>query len=144
MKRLILTGSWLSRLNWPGLTSLVYVDDVANNLVWLSKRSPRIGIAEYLISSESITLSEISRLMHSMLGVRYQPIVLPSLVWRWLAKTRQLVYLAERLTPSWLYNLAWRASLVVDNVIYCNGEQLKRANKNWRPKLFGDNLNVII
>lgn len=145
LKKLIRKGSILARINWPGLTSLVWVDDMAKIIVWASRHHRSAGtLNEYIVSSEALTLAEISKLMHKKMGITYREIVLPDWVWLLSSWSRKIIYLFDNIIPSWLYNLAWRASLVVDNVIYCDSKKLMSANKKWRPVQFKEKLNDVI
>lgn len=145
LKKLIRKGSILARINWPGLTSLVWVDDMAKIIVWASRHHRSAGtVNEYIVSSEALTLAEISKLMHKKMGITYREIILPNWVWLLGSWSRKIVYLFDNITPPWLYNLAWRASLVVDNVIYCDSKKLMSANKRWKPVQFKERLNDVI
>jgi len=145
MKKLINKRSVLARLNWPGLTSLVWVDDMAATLIWAAKHPAKPGkINTFVVSAESLTLTEISRLMHQKMGVPFRQINLPVWFWKLAAKTRRYIFMAEKLVPSAVYNLAWRASLVVNDVINVDASEIRRSYKDWKPVYLKDKLVEVI
>lgn len=145
LKKLILKRSPLARLNWPGLTSLVWVDDMARTIVWAAKRHSRPGVTEdFIVSAEALTLSDICRLMHLKLGVTYDEIRLPNWLWRLFAQMRKYVFFLEKFLPSKIYNLPWRATLVIDNVLYCDAIKLAKSYSTWKPSLFKNKLNEVL
>lgn len=145
LKRLILTGSPLARLNWPGLTSLIWVDDMADTIMWTANHAVRPGeVREFIVSVEALTLADISELMHQKLGVTYREINLPDWLWKLFAKARKYVFWLEKFLPSRIYNLPWRATLVIDNVLYCDANKLTKSYLAWKPALFKNKVNEVI
>lgn len=135
LQRYIKGGSPLARINWPGLTSLIHVDDVANALLMLVKDSPRVSKAEtYILSSESLTLSEISRIMHEEMGIQYKAINLPKSFWKLCSSLRKFVPLFEKIVPPSIYNLVWRWGLIVDNVMWCESNKLFKKFPKFKIK----------
>jgi len=93
LKKLILVRSPLARLNWPGLTSLVWVDDMARTIVWAAKHRANQGTyKEYIVSAEALTLADISQIMHRKLGITYRQINLPNRLWKLFTSARKYVY----------------------------------------------------
>lgn len=126
MKKMVLKKSFFTRLNWPGLTGLIHVNDVSTAILMLSKKPPLPGKPQTIIlNSELMTLADISRLLHQSLGINYNPINLPNFFWKLLSKIRPLIYSLEKLLPAKIYNPLWRASLIVDNAIYCRNDKFK-------------------
>lgn len=145
LKKLILARSLLARLNWLGLTSLVWVDDMAKSIVWSAKHPARSGKPkEYIVSSEELTLADVSRLMHQKLGITYEEIRLPNWLWKLFAKWRRCVFWLERFLPSKIYNLPWRATLVIDNVLYCDASNLNKSYPTWKPSLFCNKVDEVL
>lgn len=141
LKTLILSNSIISRLNWPGLTSIVHVKDVAEIILKLSKKPPKPGhIQTFILYSENLTLSEISKLMHQKLKVDYHPINLPGYFWKICAYLRRFIPLLENLLPSHIYNMFWRAGLIVDHVIYCKSGELFKMYPGWKPRKLKDTI----
>ncbi|MBI2600865.1 NAD(P)-dependent oxidoreductase [Candidatus Daviesbacteria bacterium] len=128
-------SKFTTRLNWPGKTSIVHVDDVAKALLMLLKKPPKPGQSELvLLSAESPTFSEIIKVMHEKMGYSYKPINLPAFFWKLLSNNRKFILYLEKITPPSLYNLFWRLGLIVDDVIWCESINVPRKLSNWNPK----------
>lgn len=141
LKTLIKNNSIIPRLNWPGLTSIVHVKDVAEIILKLSNKPPNPGMAQvFTLYSENLSLSEISRLMHKDLKIDYHPINLPYSFWKICAYLRKFVPLLEHLLPSHIYNMLWRAGLIVDNVIYCKSREIFKMYPEWKPRKLKDTI----
>lgn len=139
LKRHIVSNSPIARLNWPGLTGIIHVDDVASALLLLTKKPPKPGKPQtYLLNGENLSLSEISKLMYERMGLKYGPINLPKYFWRLCSFIRRFLSLFEKLTPTQIYNLAWQASLIVDNVIWCESDKIFKVLTKWKPRKFKD------
>jgi nucleoside-diphosphate-sugar epimerase len=137
-------GSLLSRLNWPGKTGLVYVDDVASVIWQLSKKPPTPGTYQiFLVQSESKTIAEISKLMYAKLGRQYKVIRLPKVIWITLDFLLRYSCWLEGFLPANLYNWVWRARLIVDDVIVCDATKIKKTI-NWRPVLLSSVIGKLI
>lgn len=127
LKNLILRNSLLARLNWPGLSSLIHVDDVAQSIISVAKQSYGSSKTRiYLLHGEHLTLAQMSILLHKVMGYSYKPIIVPKIFWAVCKIGRLLVPLFEPITSLRTYNLLWRAGLIVDNVIYCKTVDLKQ------------------
>lgn len=127
LKNLILKKSIVGRLNWPGLTSIVHVDDVAEIIIKIAKKPSVPGkISTFLVYSENLRLSQISKLLHQALGKDYYPINLPKFFWKMFSSTRRFLPLLEKFLPTDIYNIFWRAGLIVDDVIYCKSYKLSK------------------
>lgn len=145
LKRMILRNSIFTRLNWPGLSSIIYVEDVVNALFLLANKPPKPGIPElYILDPESLTIAQMSKLIHKALGIKYRPIYLPKKFWEFFAYTRRFVPLFEKVTPSSVYSWLWRASLIVDNVIFCKTNKIYKAIPNWKPRRFSEIVREVI
>lgn len=145
LERYIIGGSPLAWINWPGLTSLIHVEDVARALLKLAKIPPNTGKpATYVLSSESLTLSEISRIMHEKIGMKYKSINLPKSVWRFCSTLRKYIPILEKITPPSIYNLAWRWGLIVDNVMWCESNKLFNKLPKFKVKKFKDHVNEVL
>ncbi len=141
LKKLILKKSILSKINWPGKTSLIHVDDVANAILLLLKNPPKPGQPqEFILYSESLTLYEISHLMHNSLKIKYNQIALPKFFWELSKSIRIFIPLLEVILPSMLFNLFWRANLIVDNVLDCDTNKFKKSFPSWKPRKFKDSI----
>lgn len=118
LKKHILKQTIIARLNWPGKTGIIHVDDVVQTLLKIIKTPPgsnKININ--LLSAESLTFSQIIKIMHNAMGIKYNPISLPKYLWKLIAHSRKFTPLIEKITTPQIYNLFWRFSLIIDNVI---------------------------
>lgn len=135
--------SFFFRLNWPGKTSLVHVDDVAGILVKIGSKSPRKEKHSLLIvSAESIRFDGINEKLYTALGISYQKVILPNFFWQAAAYLRMYIPFLERFLPRQLYNFFWRSSLLVDNVIDCKPINLPLLR--YRFKKLDDEINTLI
>lgn len=135
MKEMIKSSAFPARLNWPGLTSIIHVDDVAKAIVELISLRPYPGKPQiFVVYSESLTLQDISKIMHSKMKKKYKPITLPLKLWSLGAYGKRYIPYLENILPIKLYNLVWRSGLIVDNSVYCESKKLSKKLKNWRPK----------
>lgn len=145
LKKQILASSVIARLNWPGLTGIIHVSDVVSALLLLTKKPPKPGEPEiYLLNAENLSLAEISKIMHKKMGIKYRPINLPEFFWHFCSIFRQVIPLFEKITPSPIYNLAWRFGLIVDNVIWCESDKLSKALPLWKPRKFENAVSDVL
>lgn len=142
---LINRSSFLMRLNWPGLTSFVHVDDAAKSVLLVLEKPPDAGFCEiYNVSTESLSLQQISMLVHKKIRRRYKEIRIPKFIWKVLALTRPVIYKTEKYFPTGLYNLLWRFSLLIDNVIYCDSTKIEKRFSQWEPSFVSDKLDDVL
>lgn len=135
LKDYITQGSIITRLNWPGKTGVIHVDDVVSAILALSKRPPLKNKSQlYILNAENLSLSEISRIMHHRMGIDYKPINLPKIFWNFCAFGRKFIPLIEKLSPPSLYNQIWRVGLIVDNTIACKSIRISKALPKWRAR----------
>lgn len=135
LKEYIVKKSFIARLNWPGKTGVIHVEDVVSALLNLVKKPPyEKKIQLYILNAENLSLSEISQMMHHRMRIDYKPINLPKLFWVLCSFSRKFLPLIEKLTTPSFYNLIWRVSLIVDNVIYCKGNKISKVLPKWKPR----------
>lgn len=138
-------NSIFTRLNWPGKTSLVYVEDVVNATLLITKKQPKPGSLQTLIlSSDSPMMSEILSLSYKTLGVLYKPVNLPKYFWTIASYMRFPIFRLEKFIPSNIYNLLWRATLVTTNVIYCESSKTPKVLRGWKPLKLDERINSFI
>lgn len=145
LKGLVVKKSFFSKLNWPGLSSLIHVDDVVKAIIMTAKNPPSPGKSDvYILHGEHLTLAQMSVLVHKTLGYKYQEIRLPVWFWKICAIARNLVPPLEKFLPTPIYNLLWRASIIVDNVTYCKATKIARKFPNWKPKLLANEIKSVV
>jgi len=143
--KMAITRSPVARLNWPGLTDLIHVDDAAELVLGLSQRRGASGLAGiYTISNEALTLARVNRLIHERLGITYKEIKLPKLFWSSAASSRQVIYTLESLIPNKIYNPIWRATLVAENVIWADTSKIRTEFPVWKPKMLADFIDDVL
>jgi nucleoside-diphosphate-sugar epimerase len=144
INKLVDFHSFLSKLNWQGLTSFIYVEDVADAILMLVKKKPRAsGSHLFILSAESLTLSNIFSLIYKAKGLPYRQIILPPFFWKLTKKIRPAIYFFEKLLPAKIYNQFWRAALIFDNVINCDATRIKRFLPSWKPKNLAEVINEV-
>lgn len=117
LKKHILKQTIIARLNWPGKTSIIHIDDVISAILHFVKNPALKKIEIQLLSAESPTLSQVCKIMHKAMRVEYRPINLPNPFWQFASFLRTFMPLLEKITSPPVYNLFWRFSLIIDNVI---------------------------
>lgn len=145
LKKLILKNSIFIRLNWPGKTSFVHVDDVAKSIMAIIKNPPRkSGVQLLILQTESFTLGQISKMLHRELRIKYKPIKLPHFFWTIIASFRLYIYSLEVVLTPKLYNFIWRASLIIDNVIYSKSKKINKILPPWKLKVLKDCISEVV
>lgn len=144
LKREILKNSFIARLNWPGLISLIHVDDAAYATLELAKKKPAAGKTEtYILYAENLSLSNISRLMYEEMKLQYRPINLPEYFWKFCSSLRKYIPLFEKIIPLTFYNPFWRWGLIVDNVLWSESRKLFKVLPKWEPKKFEEKVEDV-
>src|SRR4029077_6387186 len=108
------TGKLISRINWPGRTTIVFVDDVGAILIDLAPRASAANQVYCIGSGEDLTLYDIAREAGVIVGHPPRPLRLPSWLW---ALARRVAWnpVVKALVPRRAHVTYWRLTLVVDN-----------------------------
>jgi len=142
LKRTIKHGDISTRLNWQGLSDFVHVLDVAETIKYFVSNPPtKSRIQIFTLTSEHKTLADVSKMMHHKMGIKYNPIVLPITFWKLVKLARLLVPIFEHFTPPSVYNIIWRASIISNNVIWCDDRKITMAIKKWKPRKLESSLS---
>lgn len=132
------------RINWPGKSALIHVNDIVKAIIYFSKHKPKPGKPEkYLVWAENLSIGEISELMHKKMNIEYRPINLPQFAWEIFKYARRFIPYSEPVLPAKIYNQLWRAGIIVDDVVWAKTDKLFKIYKTWKPKLLKDNLNIL-
>ena len=108
------SGAWLGRIDWPGRTSIIHVDDVAALMVELAMNPGAAGEIYCVASDDSLTVGELARRVGAFVGHPVTPIAIPRpalsilrlLVWnRWI----------QAAMPRRARLPFWRLSLIVSD-----------------------------
>ncbi len=144
LKREVARRSIVSRLNWPGLTSFIHVDDAVTCLLKTAKQPPPPGAPRVcLLATESQTLQNVSEMLYRAAGVPYRMIRLPPVFWRPLKQAHAACRLAHGLLPVAWYNFLWRFNLVVNPVFHCDPTALTRLFPDLNPRRMVDCIGEI-
>jgi nucleoside-diphosphate-sugar epimerase len=117
-------GSWLGRIEWPGRTSVVYVDDVVRLLVDLPEMPAAADQTFCVATGEVSTVGDVARAIGAATGHPVSPIHLPRAVWqlgRWAAASR----IVARLTPDRAELARWRFGLIVGDGFFQGDAKLR-------------------
>jgi len=106
------SASLLGRIDWPGRTSIIYVDDAVDVMVDLARCEEAANQVYCLASDESPTVGELARMVGESLGRPIAPIHLPRLL---VQAAEVLVWnrAARALLPRFAQVPVWRLSLIV-------------------------------
>jgi nucleoside-diphosphate-sugar epimerase len=139
LKREVSSRTLASRLNWPGLTSFIHVDDVVSCLLTVGDNPPSSGETRtYLLATESKTLAQISRLLYRVQGLAYRVISLPRGAWSVLRKAHQLCRWGAGALPPRIYNGLWRFNMVVNPVFHCDTSLMPKWFPDLKPRLIAE------
>jgi nucleoside-diphosphate-sugar epimerase len=139
VKSMIVKKSIITRINWPGKSSLIHVEDVVKTILFFSKRNAQPGVPEkYLLCAENLSISDISKILHKNLHIKYRPINFPKWFWQIASKFRPLIPYFEKPLGTNLYNYLWRSSIIIDDVVWCKTNKINKVFKKWKPILFAE------
>lgn len=136
------TGGLISRIDWPGRSSIIFVDDVGRILIDLSRR-PAAANQIYCVSSgEDVTLSDIAREVSAILGRPIETFRIPVFGWsvaRWLAWNP----IVRSAVPRRAHVTYWRLTLVVDDGFWFDARKFLAQNPISLVKL-SDGLRSVL
>jgi nucleoside-diphosphate-sugar epimerase len=119
------TDAMLGRIDWPGRTSIIHVDDVAAVLIAFCQRLDTAG-ETYCLASESPTVGELSRRIAQVMKRPLVPMTIPSPLLRavrWVVWNRTVA----RAVPRAAKLAFWRLSLIVSDGFGFNAGKFRRA-----------------
>lgn len=119
------TGAVLGRIDWPGRTSIIYVDDVAEVMIDMARRGEAAGEIFCVASDESLTVSDLARTVGRVVGRPVRPIRVPRAVWR---ASQAIVWspIVAAALPRALRLSFWRLSLIVSDGFWFDTAKLRR------------------
>ena len=124
MNKLIQENSIIPRLNWPGKTGLLNVDNAAEIITYFSLNRSKEKLSVFNLSHESLTLTEISEILHGKLSRKYEPVRLPSLLWKISGTIIQKTPSLEKILPSGIYNNLWRLNLILNDSLCSKPDEI--------------------
>lgn len=139
LRKLVLSGSWLARLNWPGRVSCMYVEDMAWFICEVSKRPAARGCTQlYIPSVEAPTVGQMCASFAKAFGREYRPIRCPGFVWRILEWVTGRKRFWEAILPHKFYNTIWQANILVGQGYWNESVKLSGIARSRRLTTFDD------
>jgi nucleoside-diphosphate-sugar epimerase len=118
-------GSILGRLNWPGRTSIVHVEDVAAIMVGLAQREEASGETYCIANPDAPTVGELAKHIAHFAPESVSIIHVPGWLWsigRRLVWNRSLQLLVSSVAKT----TAWRLTLIIDDGFWFDTRKLQR------------------
>jgi UDP-glucose 4-epimerase len=119
------SGGLLGRIDWPGRTSIIHVDDVAEIMIEMAARPDAAGGTFCVASDESLTVGAIARSVGRAVGREPRPIAIPAPV---LGVVRRLVWsrAIAAAMPAFARLSFWRLSLIVSDGFWFNTSRFRQ------------------
>ena len=135
-------GGWLGRIDWPGRTSVVFVDDVAAIIIALSSAPFAAGEVYCVASDDEVTVGELAQRVAVAVGRPIRPIRLPSPL---VQTARALVWsrAVQSCVPRFAWLAFWRFSLVISDGFWFDTGKFRRAYPN-RLRTLDEGLTEIV
>ena len=144
-RKMVLEGSLITRLNWPGKMSLINVDDLADFFILVSARNSKPGGYEiYIPSIEVLTIAGISKIIHEAYGLKYKPINLPTWFWKICSFFARRKKFFEPILPHRIYITFWEACVLTNNEYWHeSNKNIYKIFPNFKPIRFKEYYNKI-
>jgi len=126
MMRMASEGELLGRVDWPGRTSIIHVDDAVDVMVDFGMRDDARDEIYCLASDESLSVGKLARTIGKSINKPIAPIAIPGLL---LAAIRRLAWsrVAWATVPRRARLSFWRLSLIVSDGFWFDTAKLRRA-----------------
>ncbi|MFC1649269.1 NAD-dependent epimerase/dehydratase family protein [Patescibacteria group bacterium] len=145
VKEMIENNSLVTRINWPGKSALIHVDDFVEFILRTTKSNPKPGTPNnFLVYTENLSISDISKTMHKALGITYKPIALPKAFWSIGSWGRRFIFPLENILPANLYNQLWRTTIITDHAVNCKTSKAQKEFGEWRNKYFEEYVKDVL
>jgi UDP-glucose 4-epimerase len=117
-------GSLGGRIDWPGRTSIIHVDDTADLIIGIAKIPEAANQVYCVANAEAPTVGQLAQRIGRISGHPVNPIALPN--WMWSA-IRGVIWSApvRALTPKSAALVYWRLSLIVDHGFWYDTRKLQ-------------------
>jgi UDP-glucose 4-epimerase len=119
------SGGLLGRIDWPGRTSIIHVDDVAEVMIEMAARPEAAGGIFCVASDESLTVGDIARSVSRAVRREPRSIAIPPAI---LAAVRRVVWspaIAAAMPPFARLSF-WRLSLIVSDGFWFNTSKFRQ------------------
>ncbi len=123
-KKWVKTGHPLGRVNWPGRTGLIYIDNLVDIVIEFSL-TQKTADDTYCIVADSPPIGEIPRQMARSAQLPFKQINVSPWVW---TACKMMLTIPElfSLPSARLSNHFWRLSLIVDHGLWADGTKMNR------------------
>jgi dihydroflavonol-4-reductase len=118
-------GGMLGRIDWPGRTSIIHVDDAVEVMIDLAGRPDAAGEIFCLASDESLTVGELARIVSRVVGRASQPIPITAPLVRARRAGGWNRTVAATL-PRFARLAFWRLSLIVSDGFWFDTTKFRR------------------
>jgi UDP-glucose 4-epimerase len=124
----------VGRLNWPGRTSVIHVDDAADLMIGLAAEPAAANETFCVASPESPTVAELAWTIAGGVGQPLRRVQIPNWVWRFTRAVacNPVVY---KLTPEFARQRLWRLSLIVDDGFWFDTSKLQKFSSRTPRRL---------
>ena len=131
--------SFITRINWPGRVSMIYVSDIAKLFVQVSRRSDKEKYFEVIPSVEALNLQDMSALTYAAKNIPApSPISLPRFFWKTMTFISRYKAAFEAVLPHKLYNRVWQLFVLSNNEFWNESLVLHEAMPNFKFVRFAD------
>lgn len=145
VKSFILKDSIVTKINWPGKSAYIHVDDVVKAVIFFSRKKAISGKPDkYLLYAENLSIADVSKILHKEMKIKYNPLKLPEFFWNIIKKFRIFIPYTESILGAPLYNNFWRFGLIIDDVVRCKTDKINKVYKSWHPKILKDTVGDVI
>ena len=137
--------SLITKINWPGKSALIHVEDLTNIIMQFTKSAGLKGKPQkYLAYGENLTIFQISEIIHREINIPFKPIIIPNFIWVIIRQVRGLIPIFEYILPYNFYNSFWRFGIIIDNVVWCKSSRLSKKIKYLKFKKFNKSVVDVI
>src|SRR5687768_5372014 len=81
---------------------------------------------------------------HEALGVRYRPIRIPRLFWKWMSSGVCSILRAPNFLPAHVQGHLWRLRLLTRTVFWCDSDKTSTNNAGWTLLQLQDTLPNVL
>lgn len=145
IQQMVKNKSFMINLNWPGQFGIVHVDDVVKSIITCLNYPPESNqLRTFIISTENVTMSFLSKYIHKSLNLVYKPVIIPDWFWLIAGWSRYFTSIVQAFFPVWFANLLWRVTLITNDVLKADGRKIQKELPSWKRKKFKDHAHEVI
>jgi nucleoside-diphosphate-sugar epimerase len=118
------TGHFAGRLNWPGRTSIIHVDDACALMIALAQNPKAANEIYCVANADAPRVGELVQHIGRLTGHPVRPLSLPGWAWE-MARAAACSRIVYALTPRPMKIALWRLSLIVDHGFWFDTRKLQ-------------------